>query len=216
VNVTLIFSGERYKKVMDAYLSGLEDRLESGEQIGQIASVASFFVSRMDSKVDGLLQDIVDDGGTGADKAHSLMGKSAIANARLAYQEYKHIFDSERFMKLKAAGARIQRPLWASTSTKNPAYSEVLYVDELIGPNTVNTVPPNTLDALLVQSKIATTLENDLEQQAQVLSDLESLGISVAQVTEELEDEGVASFSSAFASMLNTIQERSKKIHQQL
>lgn len=216
VNVTLIFSVERYKKVMDAYLAGLEDRLKTGGEIGQIASVASFFVSRMDTKVDGRLQAIVEQGSAGVEKAKGLMGKAAIANARLAYQEYKNIFESERFMKLEAAGARIQRPLWASTSTKNPAYSEVLYVDELIGPNTVNTVPPNTLDALLVQSKIALTLEDDLEQQAQVLADLESLGISVAQVTKELEDEGVASFSNAFASMLNTIQERSEKIHQQL
>lgn len=212
VNVTLIFSIERYKKVMNAYIEGLEDRVSRGLPVGQIASVASFFVSRMDSKVDGYLEEIADSDAIKADKAKALMGKSAVANAKLAYRAYKEIFESERFMKLKAKGANIQRPLWASTSTKNPAYSDVLYVDELIGENTVNTVPPKTLQALLDHGTVALTLEQDIDAQKKVMADLEEVGISLSKVTNELEEEGVASFSKAFASMLDTIAERSKNI----
>lgn len=212
VNITLIFSIERYKKVMNAYIQGLEDRLAKGEPIGHIASVASFFVSRMDTKVDRYLEEAAVADESKAEKAKSLMGKSAVANAKLAYQAYKQIFESERFLKLKEAGARIQRPLWASTSTKNPAYSDVLYVDELIGKDTVNTVPPKTLNALLDHAVIEPTLENDIAEQQKILAGVEDLGISMTQVTDELEEEGVASFSKAFGSLLDTIAERSENI----
>lgn len=215
VNVTLIFSRERYKRVMEAYLEGLERRVENGEEIGQIASVASFFVSRMDSKVDERLQLIIDQGGPDAVIAKDLLGRTAIANAKLAYQDYKKVFESERFLKLKEAGANIQRPLWASTSTKNPEYSDVLYVDNLIGPNTVNTVPPKTLKALLDHTTVEETLEEDLAKQTKILVKMENLGITIQQVTKELEEEGVESFSNSFAALLNTIHERSEKIHQQ-
>ena len=212
VNVTLIFSIDRYKKVMNAYVEGLEDRVEEGLPVDGIASVASFFVSRMDSKVDKYLEEIAEADASKAEKAKALMGKSAVANAKLAYQAYKEIFGSEPFMKLKDAGAQIQRPLWASTSTKNPAYPDVLYVDSLIGENTVNTVPPKTLNAFLDHGEVALTLEQDVELQEKVMADLEEIGVSLSRVTDELEEEGVASFSKAFSSMLDTIAERSKKI----
>jgi transaldolase len=142
VNATLIFALDRYRTVMDAYLSGLEQRGTVGLPVDRIASVASFFVSRVDTKVDGHLAGIIDRGDALADKAASLLGKAAIANARMAYADYQKVFGSPRFRALKAQGARVQRPLWASTGTKNPKYRDVVYVEELIGPDTVNTVPP--------------------------------------------------------------------------
>ena len=208
INVTLIFSQERYEKVMEAYLMGLEQRSANGLPINGIASVASFFVSRMDSKVDKRLQEIFDAGGENAEKAASLMGKSAIANAKLAYQQFMDVFGSDRFKALAKAGGRYQRPLWASTSTKNPAYPDTLYVDTLIGPNTVNTIPPNTLTAFLDHGMVAETLQTDIAAERQVLADLETLGISIQQVTQELEDEGVASFSKAFNDLLDAIESR--------
>ncbi|WP_374688436.1 transaldolase, partial [Promineifilum sp.] len=159
VNVTLIFSRARYAEVMDAYLSGLEQRAAAGQPVDGIASVASFFVSRVDSNVDPRLQAIVDGGGAQAAEAAALLGQAAIANARLAYADFRRTFAGPRWEKLQAAGARLQRPLWASTGTKNPAYSDVLYVEELIGPDTVNTVPPQTLAAFLDHGRVALTLE---------------------------------------------------------
>lgn len=208
VNVTLIFSQERYERVMDAYLSGLEKRIAAGMPVNKIASVASFFVSRMDTKVDKRLDAIIDEDGENADKAKSLLGKSAVANAKLAYQRYLKVFGSERFAEIKKHSGRAQRPLWASTSTKNPAYSDVLYVDTLIGQNTVNTMPPKTLVAFNDHGTAASTLESGVDEAAKVLESLESLGISVRTVTKELEDEGVASFSKAFEELLATIEER--------
>lgn len=208
VNVTLIFSQERYERVMDAYLSGLEKRMAKGLPINKIASVASFFVSRMDTKVDKRLEAIIEEGGANAEKAKALLGKSAIANAKLAYQQYLKVFGSDRYAEIKKHGGRAQRPLWASTSTKNPAYPDVLYVDSLIGPNTVNTVPPNTLVAFNDHGTVASTLESGVDEAAQVLESLEAIGISVRTVTKELEDEGVASFSNAFESLLDSIEER--------
>jgi len=153
VNVTLIFSLERYAEVMDAFMRGLEDRLKAGKPISGIASVASFFVSRVDSKVDSKLKAI------GSPSALALMGKAAIANTRLAYALFKKTFSSERFELLQAAGAQVQRPLWASTSTKNPDFRDVLYIEEIIGPQTVNTVPPATLDAFRDHGEAHLTLE---------------------------------------------------------
>ncbi len=208
VNVTLIFSNERYSDVMEAYLSGLEDRVKQGLPIDRIASVASFFVSRVDSKIDPKLDAIVKAGGAEAGQAKSLLGKAAIANARLAFALFKDVFGSERFLKLQKLGARYQRPLWASTGTKNPAYSDVIYVDELIAPNTVNTVPPQTLAAFKDHGKVRVSLEENLPEQHQVMADLEKLGISMIKVTDELEAEGVKSFISSFEELLKTIETR--------
>ncbi|MEW6083876.1 MAG: bifunctional transaldolase/phosoglucose isomerase [Chloroflexota bacterium] len=199
INVTLIFSLARYAEVMDAYLSGLEDRAEAGHPIDHIASVASFFVSRVDSKIDPKLPD-----------GSSLKGKAAIANAKLAYDEYHKTFAGRRWENLKVKGARVQRPLWASTSTKNPDYPDTIYVDNLIGPETVNTVPPATLDAFKDHGKAEMTLMRDLDQAQEDINQLEAAGISMAVMTQELEDEGVKAFADAFAQLLATIDERRK------
>ena len=202
VNVTLIFSLARYREVMDAYLAGLEQLAAAGGDLSTVRSVASFFVSRVDTLVDKRLQAIIEGGGPRAEAAQGLLGRAAVANARLAYADFKHMFGTERFARLQAAGARVQRPLWASTGTKNPAYSDVVYVDELIGPDTVNTVPPQTLAALLDHGRVALTLATGLDEARQTLAGLEGLGISMSAVTNQLEQEGVQSFAEAFASLL--------------
>lgn len=208
INITLIFSIERYKEVMDAYLSGLEDRLKAGEPIDHIHSVASFFISRIDTKVDKYLDPIVKSSGRDAQIAKSLLGKIAIANARLAYQEFRRVFESERFIKLQSQGATLQRPLWASTSTKNPAYPDTMYVDELIGKYTVNTVPPQTLEAFKDHGKVQLTIEKDVEGARKAFSDLESIGISMKKVTQELEQEGVQAFSESYDALDATVKMR--------
>ena len=199
INVTLIFSLKRYAEVMDAYLSGLEDRAALGHPIDHIASVASFFVSRVDSKIDPRLPD-----------ESPLKGKAAIANAKLAYDEYHQTFAGMRWEKLKYKGARVQRPLWASTSTKNPNYPDTIYVDNLIGPETVNTVPPATLEAFKDHGVAAMTLVRGLDEAEDAINQLEAAGISMDAVTQELEDEGVKAFADAFAQLLGTIDERRK------
>ena len=198
VNVTLIFSLARYAEVMDAYLSGLEDHVAAGHSIHHIASVASFFVSRVDTKIDPQLTD------------DSLKGKAAIANAKLAYDEFQKTFAGRRWENLKVKGARVQRPLWASTSTKNPAYPDTIYVDNLIGPETVDTVPPQTLDAFKDHGVAALTLTRDLDKAHDALKRLADAGISMDQVTQELEEEGVKAFADAFTQLLGTIEERRK------
>jgi transaldolase len=208
VNVTLIFSLQRYQAVMDAYLTGLEQRLSVGKPIDGIASVASFFISRVDTNVDNKLQALIKAGKIDQTAADQLFGKAALANAKLAYQGFKTTFDSQRFSELKKNGAQLQRPLWASTSTKNPAYPDVLYIDHLIGPNTVNTVPPTTLNHFNDHGKAELTLETDLAASEQVFVDLTAAGISIDQVTEELEEEGVKAFSDAFRNLLQTVEER--------
>lgn len=201
INVTLIFSLARYAEVMNAYLSGLEERVAAGHPIDHIASVASFFVSRVDSKIDPKLPD-----------GSPLKGKAAIANAKLAYDEYQKTFASRRWENLKVKGARVQRPLWASTSTKNPDYPDTLYVDNLIGPETVNTVPPATLDAFKDHGKAEITLTRDLEQAQNELKQLADAGISMDQVTRELEEEGVKAFADAFAQLMTTIDKRRQDV----
>ncbi len=205
INITLIFARALYAEVMEAYLSGLEDRLAAGRPIDRIASVASFFVSRVDTKVDPRLPE-----------GSPLRGQAAVANAKLAYEDFEKFFAGERWEKLKAHGARLQRPLWASTSTKNPAYPDTLYVDNLIGPHTVNTVPPKTLDAIRDHSQVAVTVNQGLDQAREVLAKLEAAGISMKQVTQELEDEGVKAFEEAFVSLFKTIDERKKNAVSQL
>mgnify|MGYP001117292476 CR=1 FL=1 len=208
VNVTLIFSLDRYQEVMEAYIKGLERRLQAGLPLESIASVASFFVSRIDTKVDDRLQKIIDKGGVDAEKAKSLLGKAAIASARIAYEQFSQVFSTNRFTKLREKGAHVQRPLWASTSTKNPDYRDVRYVEELIGPNTVNTMPPQTLKAFLDHGVVEETIEKNLEDAKQCLEDLESLGISMSLVTDELLDEGVKSFADSFTELLEAIDRR--------
>jgi transaldolase/glucose-6-phosphate isomerase len=208
INITLVFSIERYKEVMEAYLSGLEDRIKAEKPIDHINSVASFFVSRIDVKVDKYLEPIIQSQGSEAQIAKELLGKIAIANARLAYQEFRKVFESERFSKLLTKGARLQRPLWASTSTKNPAYPDTMYVDELIGIHTVNTVPPQTLEAFRDHGKVKLTIEKDLEAAKKAFSDLERIGISMQKVTQELEEEGVAAFAESYNSLLASVKTR--------
>ncbi len=200
VNVTLIFSLARYAEVMEAYLSGLLDRVVLEQPVDTITSVASFFVSRLDTKIDPRLP-----------KDSALAGKAAIANAKLAYHAFEEFFTSARFHQLKTRfSARIQRPLWASTGVKNPKYPDTLYVDSLIGPDTVNTVPPATLDAFRDHGNAALTITRGLEESKEQMTQLEALGISMDQVTKELEDEGVKSFADAFTTLLAAIDERRK------
>lgn len=208
VNVTLIFSLRRYQEVMEAYIRGLERRAEAELPLDPIASVASFFVSRIDTNIDDRLQKIVDAGGDHAEKAESLQGKAAIASAKLAYQQHRTVFESDRFRKLAEKGATIQRPLWASTSTKNPDYRDVVYVEQLIGPHTVNTMPPHTLKAFLDHGVVAETLEADVDAAQQVFDDLEAIGVSMEDVTAQLLDEGVRSFADAFTELLESIKSR--------
>jgi transaldolase len=209
VNVTLIFSLARYAAVLDAYSRGLEQRLSQGLPLEHIASVASFFVSRIDTLVDARLGQLIAAGGATAAQAAGLPGKAAIASARLAYADFKTFIVTERWQKLAAAGAQLQRPLWASTSTKNPAYRDVLYVEELVGPHTVNTVPPQTLAAFLEHGVVRPgSLEEDIPGARKALKELEGLGIQMAQVTAQLEEEGVKSFSEAFRVLLGAIEGR--------
>jgi len=209
VNVTLIFSRQRYAAVMDAYLAGLEKRAAQGLPVEKIASVASFFVSRVDTMVDAKLQTIATGNGPDARLAGSLLGKAAIANARLAYHDYEKVFDTERFKKLQAKGAHPQRPLWASTSSKNPNYRDVIYVEELVGPGTVNTVPPQTLVAFLDHGIVRPiSLQEGLGEAQQALDGLELLGISYDDVTRRLEEDGVKAFADAFTELLAAVETR--------
>jgi transaldolase len=208
INVTLIFALERYGQVMDAYLQGLERRIKAGLPVNTIASVASFFVSRVDTNIDNRLKKLAASGQISAERANSLAGKAGIANARLAYSEYTNVFQSERFTKLKASGANAQRPLWASTSTKNPAYRDVMYVEELVGRNTVNTVPPQTLAAFLEHGQVRTSIADDLPAARQLFLELKACGISMEEVTQELEEEGVKAFADAFSTLLRVVEEK--------
>jgi len=208
VNITLIFSLARYSQVIEAYLCGLEDRLAAALPVDFLSSVASFFVSRVDTKIDPQLDAIMQQSAPGNERAKNLLGKAAIANTRLAYALFKQTFETPRFKKMAGLSARLQRPLWASTSTKNPAYPDLLYVENLIAPHSVNTVPPQTLAGFIDHGKAALTLEGHDEDARQVIRELESLGIPMDKVTQELEDEGVKLFSDAFASLLKTIEER--------
>jgi transaldolase len=200
VNVTLIFSLERYRAVMNAYLTGLEQAKANGKDLASIASVASFFVSRVDTEIDKRL-DALD-----TDEAKELRGKAAIANARLAYQAYEEVIGDERWKTLAAAGARVQRPLWASTGVKDPAYSDTMYVTELVAPDTVNTMPGKTLDAVADHGEIAgETIRGRYDEAAQVLDRLERLGIGYTEVTELLEREGVDKFEKSWAELMQTV-----------
>lgn len=209
INITLIFAQSRYAEVIEAYMAGLERRVQNNLPLGHQTSVASFFVSRIDSKVDEWLDGIAKKGGADGKKAEALKGKIAVANAKLAYLLFQEQFSSPRFEALKKKGARVQRPLWASTSTKNPSYPDLLYVDTLIGANTVNTVPQNTLDAVKDHGTAELSIESSLNEARQALADFGSLGLSLDKATAELEVEGVEAFSKAIHAVFQTIEERS-------
>jgi transaldolase len=197
-----MFSVDIYRRVARAYIAGLRRRLDAGEDVSRVASVASFFVSRVDTKVDKYLEDI------GTPEALAARGMAAIANAKMAYEAFGQIFGGDEFADLRAAGARVQRCLWASTSTKNPDYRDVVYVEQLIGPETVDTMPIETIDAFIDHGEVKRTLDGDLEEARQALSDVEALGISMERVTDELINEGVASFSKSFDELIGTIESK--------
>jgi transaldolase len=211
INVTLIFSLARYAQVIDAYLRGLEQRAASGAPLDRIFSVASFFVSRVDSKVDKAIdQRIAALPANARERAelNGLKGKAAIANARLAYVRFSHEFTSPRFKALHTKGAHPQRPLWASTSTKNPAYSDTLYVDELIGPDTVNTMPPQTLAAFNDHGTVEVTIARDLDGAEALFKRLPELGVPLPSLIDQLEPEGVATFEKSYDTLLDALEAR--------
>ncbi len=208
VNVTLLFSREAYRAVAQAYIEGLEQFAAAGGDVSRVASVASFFVSRIDSAVDTLLTARAKENPAEAQHLRALCGRTAIANAKLAYQDYRRICAGDRWRALAAGGAQTQRLLWASTSTKNPNYRDVMYVEELIGPDTVNTIPPSTFDAFRDHGRVEATLETDLDEAQQLFADLERAGIQFAEVTAKLLDEGLQLFSDAFDHLLESLTSR--------
>ena len=212
VNVTLLFGLPRYHHVAEAYLAGLAARAAHGKPVNHVASVASFFVSRIDSLIDPLLEKVIVQGGKEADLAKKMRGHVAIANAKMAYQIYKEMFWSGRFKELAVLGARVQRLLWASTSTKDPGESDVKYVEALIGPDTVNTVPLATLDAYRDHGNPKARLEQDVEEARLVLERLPELGISLDHVTRQLEDDGVEKFNKLFDTLLQTLASTSPRM----
>jgi transaldolase len=209
VNVTLLFGLPRYRQVAEAYIAGLEARVDQGKPVKQLASVASFFLSRIDTLVDSLLEKPIAQGGKEADLAKKVRGQVAVASAKMAYQMYEEIFAGVRFKKLAAQGARVQRLLWASTSTKNPDYSDVKYIDSLIGPNTVNTVPLETIDAYRDHGDPKSRLEQDPKEADWIMAQLPALGISIDKVTQQLEDEGVEKFNKPFDKLMEILTKKS-------
>jgi len=209
INITLIFSLSRYRQVIEAYLTGLEEYARGGGDVSAVHSVASFFVSRVDSEVDRRLETI------GTAEALALRGRAALAQAKLAYQLFADQFAGARWTELAASGAHVQRPLWASTSTKNPNYPDTLYVDNLIGPDTVNTLPETTITAFEGHGTIARTIDHDVDDAAAVLARLAHVGVDMDDVGLRLEDQGVASFHGSFTHVLDTLtlkaQQRAKR-----
>lgn len=199
VNVTLLFDNENYRQVAEAYIEGLQALEASGGDVSNVASVASFFVSRVDGKVDAALEEA---GNT------KLQGKIAIANAKVAYQLYHTLYTGPSWDDLRVRGARSQRLLWASTSTKNPAYADTLYVDSLIGPNTVNTVPPSTLHAFLDHGTVARTLDENVHQAEERLKQLADLDIDLSAITAQLQEEGVAAFAQSFDGLMDSLNQK--------
>jgi transaldolase len=203
VNVTLLFAVDAHARIIDAYLDGLEDRATAGGALGHVASVASFFVSRVDSEIDKRLDTI------GTPEAKHLLGQAAVANAKLAYRLFQERFSGPRWDALAAKGAQVQRPLWASTGTKNPAYSDVKYVESLIGPHTVNTLPPATLDAFRDHGHVARTVDVDVAAATTTMALLGALGIDIGAVTDKLLAEGLASFQKSFDTLIAGLDQKS-------
>ncbi len=208
VNITLLFSVKRYEEVMDAYLKGLERRAREGKPVDGISSVASFFVSRVDTLVDKLLEARAASAASEPEKGKikSMQGKAAVANAQIAYQKYESTFSGKRFQVIP--GANKQRILWGSTGTKNPRYSDTKYVDELVGPDSINTIPDATLKAFLDHGRVRVTIRDGLEESKKLLDDLKKVGVDIDQVTDELEKEGVKLFSDSFTSLLKEVAQK--------
>jgi transaldolase len=217
VNITLLFAIEAHARVIDAYMSGLEERDKTGQPISGLASVASFFVSRVDTEVDKRLEALLPTlSGDERARAAALRGKAAIANAKLAYRLFRREFSTPRWAALRSRGARVQRPLWASTSTKNPEYRDVMYVEQLIGPDTVNTMPPATIDAFRDHGEVARTVDADLDEAERVMAELERLGISMGEVTDKLLVDGLASFQKSYDSVIAGLEAKSKTLGREL
>ncbi len=207
VNITLLFAIEAHARVIEAYLAGLEDRVIAGQPIDGISSVASFFVSRVDSEIDKRLDALAANAiGSERERLEMLKGRAAIANAKLAYKLFTEKFSGPRWEKLKAQGARVQRPLWASTSTKNPKYRDVMYVEELIGPDTVDTMPPATIDSFRDHGEVKRTVNARVGAAEGLLKEIEAVGISMREVTDKLLGEGIASFQKSFDELLGGIE----------
>jgi len=211
INITMIFALEVYEQVTDAYLCGLE-RLAASQKkpLNEVASVASFFVSRVDTLVDKLLEEKISQESRPEEKKklEALLGKAAIANSRLVYERFEQIFSSPRFKKLEKQGARVQRVLWASTSTKNPKYRDVLYAEQLIGPHTIDTMPQKTIEAFADHGRVALTVNQGYEEAHQVFAELEAAGINMKQVTTQLLHDGVSGFADSFQQMIEEVEKK--------
>lgn len=210
VNITLLFSVEHYEKVVEAYISGLESRASRGDEIKHVTSVASFFVSRVDAICEKKFEDLVKAGKAKETDRNVFFGKVGIANCRVTYAKFEELFSSDRFMKLKKLGAKVQRPLWASTGTKNPALKPVLYVEELAGKDTVNTLPPATLKALLADATIEGRLHTDLGKSRELIATVNKLGLPFDELMDELQDDGVKLFSESYAELVESIRQKRK------
>jgi transaldolase len=217
VNITLLFSLDAHRRVLRAYLDGLEDRGKAGKPIDGIASVASFFVSRVDTEIDKRL-DVLAGTKSGAERERilGLRGQAAIANAKLAYALFVEEFSSPRFAALRALGARVQRPLWASTGVKNPAYRDTIYVEELVGPDTVNTMPPALIDAFRDHGNVERTVDKDLDRSRKVLADLAAVGIDLDEVTAKLLRDGLASFQKSFETLTAGLEKKSATLGREM
>lgn len=216
VNITLLFSIDAYARVIDAYMCGLEDRVADGKDIANLHSVASFFVSRVDSEIDKRLDAAITADASKGPALEALKGKAAVANAKLAYQLFQREFGSDRWKALAAKGGNLQRPLWASTSTKNPAYRDVMYVEDLIGPDTVNTMPPATIVAFRDHGEVARTVDAEVNAAREVITALENNGIAMKDVTDKLLTEGLASFQKSFDTLLAGLRDKMKKLGKEL
>ncbi|HEX8848572.1 MAG TPA: transaldolase [Gemmatimonadaceae bacterium] len=208
VNVTLLFAVEAHERIIDAYIAGLEERAKAGKGIDRVASVASFFVSRVDTEIDKRLDAKIASDAANAERYRALKGRAAIANAKLAYALFQRKFSGARWEALAAKGARVQRPLWASTSTKNPAYRDVMYVEQLIGPDTVNTLPPATLDAFRDHGEVARTVDKDVDGAKRTIAELAAVGISLEEVTAKLLRDGIASFQKSFDGLIANLEKK--------
>jgi transaldolase len=217
VNITLLFSLDAHRRVIRAYLDGLEDRRTAGKPIDGVASVASFFVSRVDTEIDKRLDAIAATrSGAERERVLALRGKAAIANAKLAYALFSDEFSSPRFAELRKQGARVQRPLWASTGVKNPAYRDTIYVEELIGPDTVNTMPPALIDAFREHGEVRRTVDQDLDGARRVIAELAAVGIDLKDVTDKLLRDGLASFQKSFESLTAGLEKKSATLGREM
>jgi transaldolase len=216
INITLLFAIEAYKRVIDAYVAGLQDRVQAGKQISTIHSVASFFVSRVDTEVDKRLDASIAKSPANQQTLKALEGKAAIANAKLAYKLFQSEIESPRWKALASSGATVQRPLWASTSTKNPSYRDVMYVEQLIGPDTVNTMPPQTVEAFRDHGVVARTVDVGVDEAQRTIDALEQNGVSMRDVTGKLLTDGLASFQKSFETLLAGLEKKTKALGKEL